>query len=99
MARLLVFLLACYGTTNIITTSRLLRSTRAWLTEKSSLVAYWIRCPMCLAVPVGACWSLVGLSPYPMLGWLGDALVAAAVSSGWCWIVRVLLHGLGEDEL
>jgi hypothetical protein len=97
--RLLVFLLACHGVTNIITFSRLLRGMREWIEKRSEMAGHWIKCPMCIGVPVGAGWSLAGLSPGSGFGPLGDALVAAAVSSSWCWLVRVVMHRLGEDEL
>jgi len=99
VARLLVFLLASYGVTNIITMSRLLRGLRSWLASRSEMAGHWIACPMCVGVPVGIGWSLVGLRLTSDLGALGEAAVAGAVSSGWCWIVRVALHRLGEDTL
>jgi hypothetical protein len=97
--QLLVFLLACYGVTNIITISRLFRGVRAWIGRRSETAGHWIECPMCIGVPVGAAWSLVGLTPPADLGYAGNAIVGAAVSSGWCWMVRVVMHRLGEDDL
>jgi len=97
--QLLVFLLACYGVTNIIPISRLFRGVRAWIGRRSEMAGHWIQCPMCIGVPVGVGWSLVGLTLPVGLGYLGNAIVAASVSSGWCWMVRVVMHRLGEDEL
>jgi hypothetical protein len=97
--RLLVFLLACYGVTNIITVSRLFRRVRAWIGRRSEITGHWIQCPMCIGVPVGAAWSLVGLTLPAGFGYFGNAIVAAFVSSGWCWTVRVVMPRLGEDEL
>jgi hypothetical protein len=97
--RLALFLLASSGLTHIVTISRLFRGVRAWIAKRSASAGHWICCPMCIGVPVGAGWSLAGLGPGSGLGWAGDAVAAAFVSSGWCWMVRVVLHRLGEDEL
>ena len=99
MLQLTVFLLACFGTTNILTTSRLFAGLRRRLEERSALAGYWVRCPMCLGVPVGMGWNLVGLDLALALPRFVEALVAGALSSGWCWTLRVVLHRLGEDEL
>ncbi len=96
---LLEFLLATYGVTNIVTGGRILAPLRDWLDRRSTVVGYWVRCPVCLGVPVGMTWALVGVWPATGRGRLVDVLAAGAVSSGWCWGVRVLLHRLGEDEL
>lgn len=97
--RLILFLLACYGVTNIITVSRLFEPLREWVKRRSEPWGRWIRCPMCIGVPVGLGWCLAGLSPGSNLGRLGDPLAAAAISSGWCWTVHVVLHKLGADQL
>ena len=97
MRQLLVFLLASYGVTNIITISRLFRPLRDWLAKKSTAAGHWVGCPMCMGVPVGVVWSLLGLSPGSGLGVALDA--AGFASSGWCWMVRVVMHHLGEDDL
>ncbi len=99
LVELVVFLLASYGVTNIITQSRLFRGPREWIARGSATAGRWIRCPMCIGVPVGVAWSLLGLSPGVGRPLALDAGVAGFVSSGWCWIVRVVLHRLGEDEL
>ena len=97
--RLVVFLLACYGATNIITSSKLLEGLRAWLQRRSRRLGYWVRCPMCVAVAVGAAWSLGGLRVSADLAWPVELVAAGAVSSGWCWSVHVVLARLGEDAL
>ena len=97
--QLFVFVLACYGVTNIVTQSRLLRGLRDTLQRRSALAGHWIRCPMCVGVPVGVLWTVAGLLPGPSLGLFVDAAVGGAVSSAACWILRVVLHRLGEDEL
>ena len=97
--QLLVFLLASYGVTNIVTSSRLFAGARGRLAALSDTAGHWVRCPMCMGVPVGIGWRLVGLELGTALSWSRETLVAGAVSSGACWIVRVVLHRLGEDEL
>jgi len=99
VTRLVIFLLASYGLTNIVTMSRLLRGLRGWVARRSEMAGHWIACPMCVGVPVGIGWSLAGLRIAGDLGVIGEAAVAGAVSSGWCWMSRVVLHRLGEDSL
>jgi hypothetical protein len=99
MHQLAVFLLASYGVTTIITLSRLFRPLRVWLERKSKVAGHWIKCPMCIGVPVGAGWALIGLSPGTGLSWALDAVAAGFASSGFCWMMRVVLHRLGEDQL
>jgi hypothetical protein len=96
---LLLFLLACYGVTNIVTAGKIFAPLRAALERWAPAAGYWIRCPMCFGFAVGIFWAACGL-------WLEtrailplDWLAAGAVSSGWCWAIRVILHRLGEDAL
>ena len=97
--QLAVFVLVCFGTTNILATSRLFAGLRRCLKARSSLAGYWARCPMCLGVPVGMGWNLAGLDLAFGLPWVLEMLVAGAVSSGSCWALHVVLHRLGADDL
>ena len=97
--QLVVFLLACFGTTNIVTTSRLFAGLRRWCERWSTLAGHWVRCAMCIGVPVGMGWNLAGLGLSSGLSRFLEALVAGAVSSGGCWVLHVALHRLGADEL
>ena len=96
---LLVFLLTCYGVTNIVTASRLFLGIRGWLAARSEPAGYWIRCPMCFGVPVGIATWLLGLRPMPPIGVLGELVVAGAISSAGCWIGYVILNRLGAGDL
>lgn len=96
---MLTFLLACYGVTTIVTQGRIFAGARAAIAKVSEPAGHWIRCPMCSSVPVGVGWALAGLFP-PADAVRGVELAAAgAVSSGFCWAMRVIMHRLGEDEL
>jgi len=97
--QLLIFLLVSYGVTNIVTSGKIFEWLRIYLDRHSKIAAYWIRCPMCLGIWVGAGWSLLGVGPGTNLGKVMNAAVAGAVASGWCWMMRVVLARLGEDEL
>jgi hypothetical protein len=97
--QVVVFLLACFGTTNIVTTSRLFAGLRRRCERRSTFAGYWVRCTMCMGVPVGIGWNLVGLGLASGLLWFLEALVAGAVSSGGCWVLHVALHRLGANEL
>ena len=99
----LVFLLACYGVTNIITSGKIFSGVRSVACRLPGVlgktVGCWIRCAMCVGVPVGVLWSLLGLRVTNDLPLLTDMAVAGSVSSGWCWILKVILAHLGEDAL
>ena len=98
MTELIVFLLACYGVVNIVTGGRIF----AWLRDCLNdvpVLGYWIQCPMCIGVPVGIAWCALGVFPDLGLRWWVEWSAAGMVSSGWCWMFRVVLHRLGEDEL
>ncbi len=100
---LLIFLLTVYGITNIINSSRLFSPLRAWLEDlPGSLgenLGYWIKCPMCMGVPVGIIVCLIGIFPYTEMALWKDLIAAGAMSSGFNWIIRVVLARLGEDNL
>jgi hypothetical protein len=96
---LLVFVLASYGVTNIVTAGRLFAGFRSRLAAFSPLLGHWAKCPMCLGFPAGVLWALLGLGPGTALGRAADLAAAGAVSSSACWLLRVVAHALGEDEL
>lgn len=95
----ITFLLVCYGFTTIVTSSKLFRPLREWLARRSPALGNWIRCPMCLGLWVGAGWAVLGLWPRTGLPVGLEHLAAGCASSGFCWVVHVVLHRLGEDEL
>lgn len=96
--KIFVFLLACYGLTNIVTGGKIFAGLRAWLLSKNVSAGFWIQCPMCFGLPVGVFWALAGLWPR-MTWWPMDLLAAGCVGSGWCWAVHVVMVKMGEDEL
>lgn len=89
MSALALYLLAAYGATNILTGSYLLAPVRDQLARHSSALGHFSECPMCVGFWVG----LVLAWPAGMQPALG-----ACASSGFCWIARVVLRRLGEDE-
>jgi len=98
MIGLICFLLACYGVTNIITGGKIFEWLRRFL-KPFPIFGYWIECPMCVGVPVGVIWCWVGLRPGTGLPFWWDIAASGCISSAWCWMTRVVLHRLGEDEL
>lgn len=125
MLILLIFLLASYGVTNIVTGARIFKWLRellrpacgtgtseeldsdasqpGWLRRAFRHVVaglgYWISCEMCFGFAVGVGWCALDLWPDLGLVWWKQWAAAGAVSSGWCWLVRVLLHKLDEDNI
>ena len=117
---LILFFLACFGVTNIITGGKIFEPLRKSLARIAAPVvifecgeeqvtrpanifwrslAYWIKCPMCIGVPVGVSWRLIGLFPNTSLGFWRELVIAGFVSSAVCWVMRVVLARLGEDLL
>lgn len=95
---LIVFLLASYGVTNIVVSGKIFEPVRKALSPVPVL-GYWIKCPMCFSVPVGVGWALLGVFPRGGVPMWVDLAAAGAIASGFCWMMRVLLYRLGEDEL
>lgn len=54
---------------------------------------------MCMGVPVGIGWFLLGLRPDLDAPFLVSMTACGMISSGSCWIIRVILNRLGEDAL
>jgi len=98
MIRLICFLLASYGVTNIVVAGKIFQPVRDTLKPVPGL-GYWIQCPMCFSVPVGVGWALLGLSPGTGAPHWVDVAAAGAIASGFCWMMRVAMNSLGEDEL
>lgn len=102
------FLLATYGLTLIVTQSKIFRPVRGLFEGTSNrLLKFFgdmLHCPMCFGFWSGIFWSrfwpAVAISDLPRweTGTL-NILAAGCVSSAFCWIVRVALHRLGEDDL
>jgi len=96
---LVVFLLACYGVTTIVTLGKIFAPVRAAVLRINATAGHWIKCPMCLGLWVGVGWALLGLFPPTADHRWVDIAAAGPISSGFCWAMRVVLHRLGEDEL
>ena len=102
MISLIIFILVCYGTTNVITGSKIFAPIRDRSKRLPGRYGVWfgqlMDCPMCMGFHVGVFWFAVGLIDIDLrlnLGWLA----AGSLASGVCWIIRVLLYRLGEDSL
>jgi hypothetical protein len=95
---LLIFLLASYGVTNIVTGGKIFKPLRDLLKPVPAL-GYWIQCEMCFGFAVGVAWGALGLWPDLGIPLWKQLMAAGAVSSGWCWMTRVALYRLGEDDM
>jgi hypothetical protein len=101
----IVFLMICFGITNSVTGGKLFEPLRRFQV---------FRCPMCFGFWVGILVSAVGSYNIPhvqvpdieFIKSHDDFYITAInlvacgfISSGWCWILRVILHKLGEDHI
>ena len=97
----LIYLMACYGTTNIITSSHITEPLRLYFADSKDTTLQWlgklVECPMCIGtyVGIGLYFFMYDQPNYFRLEWF----VYAMVSSGFCWVSRVVLAKLGEDNL
>jgi len=94
-----VFLLACFGTTNIVTSGKIFAPVREWIACRSPTAGLWVKCSMCFGFAAGLFWGPGGIWPATGLGAVVDYLAGATSSSSTCWVLRLVLHRLGEDEL
>ena len=99
LPNLLLFLLASYGATNIITSGKIFEKPRLWLDKYWGFAGHWARCPMCIGVPVGVLLGLPFLESVGTIETVYRSLMFGFASSGWSWISRVVLKRLGEDSL
>jgi len=106
MLQLIYFLLICFGMTNIVTGSNL--RVFKFLRKKSNL----FKCSMCFGFWIGVVLGVFNfITPanllsiqiyypcYPFVKWFINGFTCGVISSGWCWIIRVLLHALKEDQI
>ena len=96
---LALFVLACVGAVEIVTTGRIFAGLRAWLLRgRTAPLGRLVSCPMCLGWWVGGVWSALGL--FPVVAPRAVVILAGAcASSGACWSVHVVLVRLGAREL
>jgi len=77
------------------------------LDDQAVTFAHMIRCPKCVAWWVSGAMTLLGIGPAQSLPTLGgpvttlveQVLLNAFAGAAWCWVVYVVLHRLGADEL
>ena len=103
MEFLFIFLLASYGSTNIVTGSKLfagvreyLAASRYWLLRK---VGEIVKCPMCVGFYIGLFWYAVICDGAWCSKFDFEWLAFGAMASGFAWVMHVIMHRLGEDEL
>ena len=103
LERLMVFVLVVWGTTNILSGSKLLKPLRDWLLHSMRWLGELVDCYMCTGFWVGLSWSFLGLGtcnelrfyPVDLIGLVADGCLA----SGTTWIIFVVLEKLGAAKL
>lgn len=98
MTELICFILSCFGVTNAVTSGKIFEWLRSLL-QPIPWLGYMVKCPMCLGFWVGIGWAIVGIGPVIYSDYLAYLLSSGFISSGTCWVFRVILHRLGEDSL
>lgn len=98
--RLLIAVLLVWGTTNIVSGSKLTSPLRDRLQESNAKLGELANCYMCTGFWVGCVVSMVGFgvakSIAPgLIGVIADGFIA----SGSTWIIHVVLERLGASEL
>lgn len=97
---LTTWLLAAYGLTNIVVSSKITRKFRLLMEAiwKDGF-GYWVNCFMCFGFSAGILLYLIGFRLEITHSFFRDMLLSGLISSAWCWIMRVILAKLGEDNL
>lgn len=88
---LVIFILACFGATTIITYSKLLEPLRDFAAWVHQSVKDFLCCALCVSFWVGFILSYTWSFLHPVTGGL--------VSCGACWVIHVILVRLGMKEL
>lgn len=93
------WLLVSFGATLVVTRSTIFKPVRehtptAWLRTL-------LTCPMCFGWWVGFALGWIHFGPAACLPWplWAQTLANGFASSGWCWILHVMLVHFGEDKL
>ena len=97
---LTVWAMVVYGLTLILTTSSLFAGARRHLLRIHPMLGALARCPMCLGFWVGAAGALMPSLRVVDTGFLPcDLILSGAASSGWCWMVHVVMTRMGQNDL
>lgn len=99
---LLVFILICWGLTNVLATGQIAKPIRNFFEMKPSRVCQFIadliNCPMCLGFWVGLLMSVLFFSPsitYMGVHSIPAALMDGFVASGSTWVVFCVVKRTG----
>lgn len=89
---IILFILACYGTTNIVVHSKILESFRLFISNKSIFLGELLDCMMCTGFWVGMfysiCFSFDIFSQYNYyISITLSTLIFATISSGTSWFL------------
>jgi len=96
--RLAIFILSCWGVTNVVAGSKLIRPIRDRL-KPVPFLGDMLPCYMCAGWWVGAGLSAIGLGPGDLPNYVFTIIRDGFISSGTCWIIHVVLTKLGSDQL
>jgi hypothetical protein len=97
-----IWLLSCFGLTWIVTRSVLFAPLRARLPKPVGTTPFWgtlVRCPQCFGFWVGVLHALVGVAPVGVGSGWQSVLCAGFVSSGACYLGKLLCDALGQGPL
>jgi hypothetical protein len=99
--QLIIFILATFGITNIVTKGKIFEAVRSWFPE-DSWFGTLIRCPMCFGFWAALFISLCGLRVTPDLEFFPQHsahFLDASIGSGSTWIIYVVLEKLDGYSL
>lgn len=79
---LLIFILICYGATNIIVNGSIFWKVREWIESKNEFLGDLVNCVMCTGFWIGVIFSFsVDINFF----------FAGCLSSGACWIIQTFI--------
>lgn len=98
MNKTIIFFLACYGITNIVTTSHIFEPLRQALMKRSpDFFGKLIQCSMCFGFWAGAAVSWAGLYSHKLGITLINPFMDACASSAVCWILYTATEWLYQN--
>lgn len=105
-AATLAWVLVVYGTSLVLTSSALLAPLRRRIGSFHPKLEMFVGCMMCVGFWVGLALSWrygVGVARFVgesrLMSSATRAILDGFASAGFCWILRVVMARLGEDEL
>ena len=91
---LIIWLLAAYGTSQILVFGSIFNKQRTWITRKSTFLGDLLSCMMCTATWIGFLFSVFFFSPTQTLTWIPytNIFFDGMLASGGVWAINTIIE-------